>query len=272
MFKSKFLIVVLISFLYVLTCTAAFEIKPQGVDNFSSGSSGIAVNNTAFAVFINPAITGLIYNSGINVFYRNFYGIKEINQISLAGHFHLFRLPVGAGISTFGNQLYRETELRAGTAIELLQQIHMGISCNLYYLDIQNYGSAMSLGFDFAFIKKINDFISAGFVLSNLNEPDIGNTGESIPARYSFGFAYQPLKNSVLSFDIVKEDNYNFDYRFGVRYNLNSWLTFMTGFCDLTNAFSAGIKVSNKDYNVNYGFQYHPDLGGSNSMSIGYAF
>lgn len=251
---------------------ASFEHRDQGCEYLSAGSSGIALRNTSFAVFNNPAKILLLENANINLFYRNYYGLKEINQISLANHFHLYSLPMGLGITTYGNKLYRETELRTAMAFKLIQQIQIGVSFNLYYLDIKNYGTAMSWGFDLALMKDISDYVSMAFVVSNLNEPKIGSSAERIPTHFTFGLAYQPLQNTALCFDIVKDDQFDFDYRFGVQYNLNSWLSFMCGFRDMVNSFSAGLKISNDNYILNYAFQYHPDLGGSNSMSVGYAF
>jgi hypothetical protein len=251
---------------------ASFENKDQGSAYIASGSSGIASQNDAFAVFNNPAKIGLSGNANINLFYRNYYGLKEINQISLANHFRFYNLPLGLGISTYGNKLYRETELRSGMAFELIQEIHMGVSFNLYHLDIKNYGSAMGWGFDLALVKDIRYDLTMAFVVSNLNEPKIGSSAERIPAHFGFGLAYHPIKSMDLSFDIIKDDQFDFDYRFGVQYNLNQWLSFMCGFQDLVNSVSAGLKISNDNYNLNYAFQYHPYLGVSNSMSMGYAF
>ena len=37
------------------------------------------------------------------------------------------------------------------------------------------------------------------------------------------------------------------------------------------NLYNEALELS-IDYNLNYAFQYHPQMGGSNSMSVGYAF
>ncbi|MBN1406903.1 MAG: hypothetical protein JW956_03900 [Calditrichaceae bacterium] len=270
---DKWLIILLITGLFFYSeSIASFEHKDQGSENVASGSCGIASCNNAFAIFINPAKIGLSGNPAVNLFYRNYYGLKDINQMSLASHFSIFKMPLGLGISTFGNKLYRETELRAGVGVELIQQIRLGVSLNLYHLDIKNYGSAIGWGFDLAALKAINDEITMAFVVSNLNEPKIGAVKERIPAYFGFGLAYRPLSIIELNLDIIKDDQFDFDYRFGVQYNVNQWFSVICGFRDLVNSVSAGLKITNNNYNLNYGFQYHPQLGGSNSMSIGYAF
>jgi hypothetical protein len=272
MFKFWPKFVLMLFFIFCSESIASFEHKDQGSEYIAAGSCGIASFNDAFAIFNNPAKIGMSDNAVINLFYRNFYGLKEINQISLASHFHIFSLPLGLGISTFGNKLYKETELRTGITIEIIQQIRIGVSLNLYHLNIKNYGSSMCWGFDLAMIKNISEEIIMAFVVSNLNEPKINRVAERIPTHFSFGLAYHPVTDTELNFDIVKDDKFDFDYRFGIQYNMSSWLSLLCGFRDLVNSISTGLKISKDNYNLNYAFQYHPQLGGSNSMSIGYAF
>ena len=264
--------IVIICFIFYSESIASFEHKDQGSEYIACGSSGIALYNDAFAVFNNPAKIGLSGNAGINLFYINYYGLKEINQISLANQFRFYGLPLGMGISTFGNKLYRETELRTGVTFEVIQQIRLGVSLNLYHLDIENYGSSMCWGLDLALMKNISNELTMAFVVSNLNEPKIGSVAERIPAHFGFGLAYHPITYMDLNLDIIKDDEFDFDYRFGIQYHLNQWFSVICGFRDLVNSVSAGFKISNDNYNLNYAFQYHPQLGGSNSMSLGYVF
>lgn len=272
MFKLRPIYLLIICFLCYIESLASFEHKDQGSAYIAAGSCGIASYNNAFAIFNNPAKIGMSGNADINLFYRNFYGLKDINQISLASHFHIYKLPLGLGIGTFGNKLYRETELRMGVTFEIIQQIRMGVSLNVYHLAIENYGSSMCWGFDLAMMKNISEEIAMAFVVSNLNEPEIGSVAERIPTHFSFGLAYHPIVDTELNFDVIKDDEFDFDYRFGIQYNTNSWLSLLCGFRDLVNSISAGLKISWDNYNLNYAFQYHPQLGGSNSMSIDYAF
>jgi len=272
MFRLRLIFLLIGSILFCSRSIASFEHKDQGSGQTASGSCGVASRDDAFAVFINPAKIGLSGDAGINLFYCNYFGIKEINQISLANHFRVYNWPLGLGISAFGNKLYRETELRAGLALEVIKHIRLGVSLNLYHLAIESYGSAISWGFDLALMKKINDEITMAIVVSNLNEPKISVADERIPAHFGIGLSYFPVTDMALNFDIIKDDHFDFDYRFGIQYKANQWLSLLCGFRDLVNSFSAGLKISNKNYNLNYAFQYHPRLGGSNSMSIGYVF
>lgn len=272
MFKFSFFQILLISLLLSSKSIASFEHKEQGCEYLSSGSSGIASQTNSFAVFNNPAKLAMLKGDNINLFYRNYYGLKEINQISMTNQFRINAFPAGYGITTYGNKLYRENEMRLAVAYNVIENIYIGLSLNLYHMEIKNYGSTMSWGFDFALMKEISKDISMAFVASNLNEPKIGKSKERIPTHFGFGLSYQPIKKAIVCFDIIKDDHFHFDYRFGVQYNINQWLSFLCGFRDLINSVSSGLKISYQNYNLSYAFQYHPDLGGSNSMSVGYAF
>ena len=140
----------------------------DGCSFLGNGSSGVASRNRAFSIFINPAKIADLNQADIEIYYRNYFGLKDLNQISLANHFRIGNVPFGLGITRYGNKLYNETEIRAGSAIRLSNDIFFGISINAYHLKIENYGNAVSWGFDLAGIYKLTNFLSTGFVLSNL--------------------------------------------------------------------------------------------------------
>ena len=109
MLRLPLILVLMISIMLYSESSASFEHREQGCEYLSTGSGGIASRITSFAVFNNPAKLAILDNANINLFYRNYYGLKEINQISLTNHFRINSLPVGLGITTYGNKLYRET-------------------------------------------------------------------------------------------------------------------------------------------------------------------
>jgi len=119
---------------------------------------------------------------------------------------------------------------------------------------------------------KLTNFLSTGFVLSNLNEPRLGQAKERIPLYLAIGFSAMPINQAEISIDVVKDQNFDFDYRFGIQYYLQHWLTFMTGFQDGVNNFTTGFSLIKSGLNLGYAFIYHPNLGGSNTISIGYEF
>ena len=270
-----------ILFLLVLFCVsiisrqnlqAAFEFKGHGSNYMAGGSGGIAAADVSFSLFNNPAKLSLSGRAGLELFYRNYFGLSDWNQISLANQFRLYGIPLGLGISRYGNKIYSETEIRLGMAYHPGQNVHLGLTLNLYHLAIENYGNAAGLGLDLAAFYEFTQEISMAFVISNINEPRLGQSRERVPVLLAAGLSYRILSEAELSFDIVKEEQNPFDYRFGIRYDLKPWFSVISGFRDAVNTISAGFSLGQSDWQLGYAFLYHADLGGSHSLSVAYAF
>ena len=251
---------------------AAFEFKGHGSNYMAGGSGGIASADVSFTLFNNPAKLSLSKRAGIELFYRNYFGLSDWNQISLANQFRLYGIPLGLGISRYGNKIYSETEIRLGMAYHPGQNVHLGLTLNLYHLAIENYGNATGFGLDLAAYYELTPAVSMAFVVSNINEPRLGQSRERVPVLLAAGLSYKVLSEAQLSFDIVKEEQNPFDYRFGIRYYLKPWLSVISGFRDAVNTLSAGFSLGESDWQLGYAFLYHAALGGSHSLSVAYAF
>lgn len=266
------LIILLIAVFGIQGIEAAFEFKGHGASFLANGSCGIAGQDLTCMVFNNPAKLAHYSEDGLELFYRNYFGLKDLNQISLAGRVKIADVPVGLGISRYGNKLYAETEMRIGSALKFGDNVKFGVTINHYHLQIQSYGSASAVGFDFAAIYEISNSLSSAFLISNLNEPTLGQASERLPLLLVIGFSYRPFEGTEISLDTVKEDNFEFDYRFGIQYHFKPWLCILSGFRSSVNMYSIGFALGGIDFKLGYSFLYHPVLGGNNSVSIEYAF
>ncbi len=269
--KQVFIALIFLLFLCA-SVRAAFEPKGYGTTFIASGYSGIASDNAAFALFINPAKLALIPSPGIDLFYRNFYQLADLSQITFSSVIPVWGAPLGFGISRFGNKLYAETDLRVAAAWRIWQPFILAASANIYHLQIKRYGSAVSFGFCLAFNYKVNADFSTAFLISNLNEPRIGAARERLPVYASLGFCYRFFDQLSANLDIVQEEGRPFDYRFGIRYRVQPWFRVMGGFRDIVNSFTTGFDVNYASLRVGYALEYHPILGVSHSISTSYAF
>lgn len=258
--------------LFCFDARAAFEYKGQGSTYLAGGGCGVASLDNQFLVFINPAKAALGNNAGIDLFYRNFYGIKELNQMSLAATFKLFKIPLAFGINRYGNTLYAENEIQLASAYRFFGDFALGAGISWYMLSVKNYGNAATLGINLSGLYQLNESIRIGFLASNINEPKIGQLKESLPMRYAAAFSYCPLPAVELNFDVIKDADFDFEYRFGFHYQLYDWLSLISGFRDSINHFSLGFGLRRQRFNVIYSFEYHPELTYNNSITVGYYF
>ncbi len=269
--KNMTLLIILMT-LFCLDARAAFEHKGQGSTYLAGGGCGVASLDNQFLVFINPAKSAFKSSAGIDLFYRNFYGIKELNQMSLAASFKLINIPLAFGVNRYGNPLYAENEIQLASAYRFFGDLALGAGITWYMLSVKNYGNAATLGVNLSGLYQLNENIRIGFIAGNINEPKIGQVKESLPMRYAAAIAYRPLPAVELNFDIIKDADFDFEYRFGFHYQLYDWLSLISGFRESLDHFSLGFGLRRYRFNVIYSFEYHPELTYNNSISVGYYF
>lgn len=263
-----------ILFLLILvnSLNAAFEPKGVGTNYVAVGSAGRAGSDNSFSVFLNPAKIGNDTSTRINLFYRNYYGIKNLDQIDLEFQFMAFNIPLGIGVGHYGISTYNETEIRLAGAYRLLKAIDLGFSMNLYHVALKNYGQDYTAGFTLAAMYEIVNNIKAAFVVDNLNEPELGSAKEKIPVTMALAFAYQPADDFQVVIDLLKEPDYGFDFRAGFIYHFRRWFALRSGFKTIVKTFGAGFSMDFNRFELGYAFEYNLDLGGSHSISVGYEF
>ena len=251
---------------------AAFEPKGIGTVYLGAGSAGRAGSNGAFAIFLNPAKLAWNTDTKTNLFYKNYYGLKNLNQMSLEARFSAWGLPLAFGINRFGISSYNEAELRVGSAFHLFNALDLGFSANIYGISLKNYGHSYTFGFTLAAVYEIFDHTKAAFTVENLNEPELGQAKEKIPASAALGLSYLLLENVEFLIDLVKEQDYDFDFRSGIVFKPLPWTTVQFGFKTIVKSYSAGFSLNFSQFDLGYAFEYHTALGGSNSISVGYVF
>lgn len=267
-----FFLCLIITFLLQASAVASFERKDLGSIYIAGGSAGLASLQNDFAVFLNPAQIPYSNPAKVELFYKKFFGLEDLNLIALNSTFRLANVPVGLGVSRYGNKLYNETEIRVGSSYQIMDSLSFGVTVNGYMLSIARFGNAAAVGFDLAGYYRINSSLSTAFNIGNLNEPKIGHDKERIPLRLSLGLTYRPLGNIEINADAVKDDRFTFDYRIGMGYQMNSWLTLLGGFKQQTNQFAGGFLLVKSKFYMAYSLEYHPNLNASHGVTVGYEF
>lgn len=250
---------------------ASFEQKATGVSHIGLSLAGIASLSGDFQSFINPSLIGTDGKS-ISLFYKNHFGIKDLNQISLHGQFSIQSWPVGLGVSRFGNKLYSETQLTLASSYAIDEDVIVGASSSIYFLEIKNYSNDWTFGFSLAILYTINSSINIAAVINNLNEPEIGSAKEALPVSGTIGIMYSPLRDIELLFDVYKEDLFDFEYRVGARINVINSINILFGFREEINSFSTGLEYITDGYSIKYGVDIHPVLNVSHALGFSYAF
>jgi hypothetical protein len=270
--RRQILFLAILLFSFGASLQAAFENQVWGVSFAARGSGGFGSMDRSFALFRNPAVAALHAGNNIELYYENFYGIRELNLVAIDAGMHIASYPVGIAVKRFGNALYSETEAHLVFAARIMDSLSIGIAINGCFLQIERYGQSSAVGFDLAGYYRFASRFAIGFLIHNLNEPEIGQAKERIPGVFCLGITYCPAPSLEINIDVVKENRFAFDYRIGLRYHANAWLQISGGMKDLTNQYSAGLQIITGPFNIGYALEYHSLLGASNIIGAGYGF
>ena len=246
----------------------AFEKQGIGASNIGLSLSAVASTCPDFTVFHNPALISGDFTA--DFFYRNYFGIKELNQVGIYSEFTSFDQPIAIGIARFGNNLYSETELVLGTSYKPNDVFSIGLSASVYILRIKNYGDALSFGLNCAVFYRLDEHWGIAATINNFNEPELGTSNEKIPVSGEFGFSYLPVKDAELLLAGYKEEFHEFAYRLGTRIQIIPGIKLLAGFQNYINSFSLGIELNQNNYRIKYSVDIHPVLNASHALGFSY--
>jgi len=251
---------------------AAFEPGKWPCAYLARGSSGIAVSHLENGYLVNPALLTFKSNNRLGLFYRNYYSINDLNDFVLSGRFSLFKMPLGLSVSQFGDKNYHEQTFFLGSAFGLSKTISLGFGLQMFLLSVKHYSQSTAWGALLALHYRVSDKIGLAAVAGNLNEPQLNGHKGDIPVYFNTGVQFAPNKKISFSLDVFKDENFDFDFRYGVGYRVFTLVELLAGFKQQTHAFTAGIQINKMMVHFGYALEMHPDLGVSNAIEVGYVF
>lgn len=255
----------------LFTCSlyASFEKNEAGAREQSLGTATVALGNSNFALFYNPANIQSISKIDIWTSYRNFYGLPDIYQAAIVLNTSIYNMNSSFAVSKYGNQLYSEIQISAGSSYKMAEYLSMGISLQGYFLSIKNYGDAQNWGLNIGFQYDYLEDFSIGAHITNINNPKLSTISEEIPKTFSLGFKYSLVKNGTLLFEFFRDVKHEQDYRGGFEYEPYKNILIRFGIMDNTNTYSFGFGTRYKFLNVDYALINHSILGISHSIALG---
>ena len=262
-----YLIIIYLSFTCYLL--ASFEKKEAGAREQSLANATVALENSPFAIFYNPANIQSISDFNIWTSYRNFYGMSDIYQADIILNTSIYNMNSAFSVSKYGNQLYSEIQIGIGSSYKLADNLSVGISLQGYFLAIKNYSDTQTWGLNVGFQYDYLENFSIGAQITNINNPKLGKTNEEIPKTFSLGFRYDVIKKGTLFFEFFRDVKHEQDYRAGFEYEPYNNIIIRFGVMDNTNTYSFGFGSRFNFINIDYALINHSVLGISHSITLG---
>jgi hypothetical protein len=245
-------------------------------ENIDLGARAVALNgaftslsNNSLAIFYNPAGLGQMKYRDFSVFYNPApFGLSDLSTAAFTYAEPLKYGVLGAGLRTYGFDLYKETSIMLSYGNGYKNKLFYGANLNFYHLNIQNYGSASSFGLDIGTMAYINKYLRWGFFGKNVTGSTIGESKEKIAQVYRTGLNYKPLNEVGLMLEIEKDVKYPVSVRAGFEYSLLDYVDLRAGVGNEPTTFTGGIGFNYSIFQLDYALYNSQDLGITHQGSI----
>lgn len=262
----------LLTLLFVLSARAAFEFSATNVF-IAENSSALAPGRGAPGGFLlNPAATASGGPFRMGMSYFNLYGLNELRSASLLSRWTLKGFGLGAGVSDFGNALYRENVVWLNLSRQFLNgKFASGVNVKTYFLSVRGYGNSATAAVDVGIRYSLSETVWLGFSVLNMNRPRLMNTANQIPTLTRLeGGAMVGAGVSVYG-TLEKEESFSPSVIIGVDLKLSRLIRLRSGFNSYPALPVIGVEIRKGRFGIHYAFRHHFQLGGTHFWGISFS-
>jgi len=217
---------------------------------------------------VNSAYLPFAECKQIGVSVLNRFEMKELSTKSVFGLIPNRLLDLSFRLSVFGYDEYQLIEGQAGFAKKLSQ--HFSIGTSVSYLtknSILDERTQTCLQADAGFYWQVNDVFDWALTTQNLI-----HTQNSQPVFCFTGVNCQLASTACLLLEFGYDFQNSLSVSAGLEYEIVKDLTIRGGFRNNLKTPSLGFAYKMKHWNIETAFLFHPELGVSSGISVGYSF
>lgn len=262
--------------LLALPSQAQTDLSYGGAQPAALGQAFVGVRGEFWGLFYNPASISTVAQIEIGAYFERRFLINELNYGS-AGIVIPFAgtQAVGLEASTFGFDLYRETQAGLSYGITFLEIFSIGVKANYANLNISENGSTDVFYVDAGLNVSITKDISLGFSAFNVNRAELeSQTGltQDIPTVFAAGLAYRPSDKVLVVADMNKDVDHPVSFRGGIEYYIIPELCARVGVSSEALNWSTGLGLKVAGLRLDVAFSNHEQLGFTPHVSLSYGF
>lgn len=232
----------LLSILFSLVVQGAFEAIDCGQED----------------IFENPSY--IISNQGLQTLWVQSFGILPYARIGYSG---IGNFGIGGG--SFGNELYRETEILLGYSWSK-EEVKLGVSVRGMNLWVKDRDTDFAIGVDFGVSFQVTPSFDFNLALHNINFPKIGN--DELPKRAIAGFITKLTPEVTTWFQVYKESIYPVEIRIRNEIRISELMSLGVGVKTYPSSFSFGVLLNYKRLGISYFARTHETLGLTHILGV----
>jgi len=151
--------------------------------------------------------------------------------------------------------------------------VRLGVRANYYQMRISEYGTAHGFLMDFGGMIELSPELTLGASISNFTATSLSDVDRSsLPVIMKLGVCYKPSEHISIVADLVKDVEYDLQWRAGLEYWLSGKIALRTGIN--AEPFSAffGLGLLLKQFDVDYALNSNQFLGLSHQVTVAFRY
>lgn len=244
-------------------------------DLYGSGrASALGYASTTLAaggVNANPAAGAWSRQRMASFYARQSFGIAALRYGSLYANWPFEWGVLSGGMSTFGNDAYRESHYSLGFARGLQfgtsRRVYTGVMGRYYHTRIEGYGSAGAFGLHLGLLVSLLPSLQFGAHATNVNGPSLTD-GERLPQTLAIGLKYRASSQLSVVVDAFKDIAFPLSVRGGLEVRPLPIFAVRAGVTTSPVRFTGGVGIRVGPVHTHLAAEQHPELGWSPSASL----
>lgn len=222
---------------------------------------------------------------------KNQAGLSDISAVTLALNYEqrlvsqdistqaaLLVLPYRRNVfalsfQRYGFSLYNQQKASIAYARNLTPDFSAGINFNYHQLKISGYGSASTISIEAGFQYQVNEGLTLGAHISNPSNGQFNADVQGVvPVAVAFGVANKFSDKILLTSEVVKVLDFDFDLKLGVEYQPVGWLALRGGLSANPLRQYGGLGVTYNGIRFDAAVASEFTVGYSPQVGLSYAF
>ncbi len=254
---------VLVALLFFSTSLFCIDLNLSPSANLNAVFNLALISDSPSAATQNSAIV----NAGIEISTTYLFNMNELPLYNFHFGYRYLKLGFHFGNTILEHPFYREIINKITLNYEF-RNFKVGGSVRHLFNEVEDYHSANSLVFDGGFVWK-NKHLQTAFSVKNFTKSKLAN--EELPIFYLWEMCYLVTEKSKISLGFEKQNQFDFSFKMGARYDVFQQLTIYSGYQYQPNRIGVGLDFHLENYNLEYSIQTHQFLGITHYITIGYA-
>ncbi len=250
---------------------ALFEELPQSAGTMALGNAWASSDDRDICHPNNPAALSPHPGWTATLGYFLPFGLQDLEAFSSCLSSGLRHWSLGFSLTTQGQDLYRESDIRTSVAKHYGRVLSLGLGLAVYQLNIKNYGSALTWGGDVGLRGRIQEQLALGLAARNINRPRLGDCRQGLPQSLDAGISYMPGEAASTHLQINLQKGWPMQFRVGQSIRLWRRLDIRVGYGAGPASASAGFGWNFGPYSFSYAVNTHPELGLSHGLTLSFA-